>query len=36
MEKAVGMTRFELEKLKAASSEAEAALVLKEFTSIEA
>lgn len=35
MEKAVGATRFELEKLKAASSEAEAALILKEFTSVE-
>lgn len=36
MEKAVGATRFELDKLRAASSEAEAALILKEFTSVEA
>jgi len=31
MEKAIGATRFEIEKLQATSNEAEAALVLKEF-----
>lgn len=35
LEKAVGASKFEIEKLKAASSEAEAALVLKEFTQVE-
>lgn len=35
MEKAVGATHFEVEKLKAASNDAEAALILKEFTPAE-
>jgi len=35
LERAVGASKFEIEKLKAASSEAEAALVLKEFTQVE-
>ena len=35
LERAVGASKFEIEKLKAASSEAEAALVLKEFTTVE-